>query len=91
MFCPICLLFTNPVFCFPPHSALALDGFFSVLRLDIATGETPQVITSLHFFVDIYSNIFGSYQFKGKYNTHIQQLNISLHFSSLHTLTSIIN
>ena len=46
-------------------------------------------IISLHFYV--YSNFFGSYQLKGKYNTHIQQLNISLHFSSLHTLTSIIN
>ena len=41
----------------------------------------------------IYSNFFGSYQLNDKYitQTHIQQLNISLHFSSLLTLTSIIN
>ena len=52
---------------------------------------TSLLFTSFHFYV--YSNFFGSYQLKGKYNTHthIQQLNISLHFSSLHTLTSIIN
>ena len=52
---------------------------------------TSFLFTYFHFYV--YSNFFGSYQLKGKYNTHthIQQLNISLHFSSLHTLTSIIN
>ena len=49
------------------------------------------LFTSFHFYV--YSNFFDSYQLKSKYNTHthIQQLIISLHFSSLHTLTSIIN
>ena len=52
---------------------------------------TSLLFTSFHFYV--HSNFFGSYQLKGKYNTHthIQQLNISLHFSSLLTLTSIIN
>ena len=49
------------------------------------------LLTSFHFYV--YYNFFCSYQLKSKYNTHthIQQLNISLHSSSLLTLTSIIN
>ena len=40
---------------------------------------TSLLFTSFHFYV--YSNFFGSYQLKSKYNTHthIQQLNISLH------------
>ena len=52
---------------------------------------TSFLLTSFHFYV--YYNFFCSYQLKSKYNTHthIQQLNISLHSSSLLTLTSIIN
>ena len=44
---------------------------------------TSFLFTYFHFYV--YSNFFGSYQLKDKYNTqaHIQQLNISLNFSSL--------
>ena len=72
-----------------------------VLFLNIDTGETSQVITSRHFsshlFTSfhfyVYSNFFGSYQLKGKYNTHphIEKLNILHNFSSLLTPTSIIN
>ena len=62
---------------------------------NIATGETSQAITSRHFssllftFMSILTSLALN-QLKGKYNTHthIQQLNISLHFSSLLTLTS---
>ena len=52
---------------------------------------TSLLFTSFHFYV--YSNFFDSHQLKSEYNTHthIQQLSISLHFSSLLTLTSIIN
>ena len=52
---------------------------------------TSFLFTYFHFYV--YSNFFGSYQLKDKYNTqaHIQQLNIFHHFSSLLTPTSIIN
>ena len=63
-------------------------------KQNIATGETSQshhftpfLFTSFHFYV--FSIFFGSYQLKGKCNTHvythIQQLNISLNFSSLLT------
>ena len=41
---------------------------------------TSLLFTSFHFYV--YSNFFGSYQLKGKYNTNIQLI-ISLQFSSL--------
>ena len=50
---------------------------------------TSLLFTSFHFYV--YSNFFGSYQLKGKYNTHthIEKLNIFHHFSSLPLLLSI--
>ena len=67
-------------------------------KINIATGETSQVITSRHFSSLLFTSMsnltsLALNQLKGKYNTHthIQQLNIFLHFSSLLTLTSIIN
>ena len=44
---------------------------------------TSLLFTSFHFYV--YSNFFGSYQLKGKYNTHthIEKLKIFHNFSSL--------
>ena len=77
-------------------------AYFSAMlfgsNINITTGETSQAITSRHFssllftFMSILTSLALN-QLKGKYNTHthIQQLNISLHFSSLHTLTSIVN
>ena len=73
---------SHPPFWFE-HSKLLLvkknmDMYEGIAFINIATCETSQVITSRHFssllFTSlhfyIYSNFFGSYELKGKYNTH---------------------
>ena len=76
---------------------MEVDKVADKRKENIATGETSQVITSRHFSSLLFTSMSIltslAYQLKDKYNTHthIQQLNISLHFSSLHTLTSIVN